>query len=199
MPSKSSCMTHDEMNKQYMLRRTSERYQLAIFLLVAIHLAALILSCFLYASHKNSSRPSSSNPACSLFGLFISIDLFTHPFEALSLAHRRHPFVCGYLVAQSSTINSPRRLQIDRDEQGFGLLLHCSSFRRPCYVFTLTLTLPLVPCFLIYCAYEMEKQQSTQRLERHLYTFLLISAILSVGLPLASSPSQSLNIIDSLL
>ena len=53
-------------------------------------------------------------------------------------------------------------------------------------------------CFLIYCAYEMEKQQSTQRLERHLYTFLLISAILSVGLPLASKPEYYRFLVDAI-
>lgn len=53
----------------------------------------------------------------------------------------------------------------------------------------------LGPCFLIYCAFETEKGQSLQRLERHLYTFLLISAILIVGFSLAF---PSLNIIVSL-
>ena len=44
----------------------------------------------------------------------------------------------------------------------------------------------------------MEKQQSIQNMKRHLYAFLLTSAIVTVGFSVALEPSQSLDIIHYL-
>ena len=48
----------------------------------------------------------------------------------------------------------------------------------------------LAPCFLIYFAHEMEKRQSIQTFERHLYAFFLVATILSAGFDLALKPRK---------